>query len=98
MNLAQRDQRPEGICSAVELRSTGQPRAAVPTWVFSSANGSDLWQKRSAVALDGGVEIVFGETEIEIAFAVGPGESAHSRGKTMHQPGDLVQVTSAKNR
>ena len=49
--------------------------------------GPELLQKRCAVALDGRGRVVPGESEVEVAFPVGGGESSHPRGKSVQQPG-----------
>ena len=57
----------------------------------------DGMQKRGAISLDGALGIIFGEAEVQVALPVGAGESSHTRGKTMDQPGKFAQVLSAKN-
>ena len=88
MNLPHGDERP--ACRAVELRSTGQPRAAVPT-------RSDRPQKRRPVAFDSGPGIVFREAEIEVAFAIGAGKTARACGGSVYKPRQRIQMTRAKN-
>jgi hypothetical protein len=62
VDLTDGNQGPEAV--AVELRSTGQPRAAVPTWIFSctlAGSGSEFPEEGGAVAFNRGAGVVFGE-------------------------------------
>ena len=53
--------------------------------------------ERSAIALDGRACIVFGESQVEVAFAVDAGIPSDARGESMQQPGMLAQVACTKN-
>ncbi|MFZ0807428.1 MAG: hypothetical protein WAN03_14635 [Candidatus Sulfotelmatobacter sp.] len=79
VDLAKGDQ--GALALVVKLRSTGQPRGAVPTYVA---------EKDGSVALYGGAVIVFGEAQVQVAFAVGAGESTDTGGKAMQQPRKLI--------
>jgi hypothetical protein len=59
---------------------------------------ADLPEKRGPVSFYRRPRVVFGEAEVEIAFAVGARGSSRARGKSMQQPGELVQVLCAENR
>ena len=73
------------------------PRRGMAVASASSLDCVDGMQKRSAVAFDGAPGVILGEAEVQIALPVGGGESSHSRGKTMDQPGKFAQVFGAEN-
>src|ERR1700685_4558268 len=54
-------------------------------------------KKRSAVALDGGSRVIFGESQIEVALAVAAGGSACAGGESVHEPGELAKLAGAKD-
>src|SRR5437879_6337142 len=83
MDLAERDDGPWG---RARPSATGAPvdRAEFP-------------QKRCPVALYNGLYVVFGEAEVELALAIGAGESAAARGKAVYEPGKLAEMLGAKN-
>lgn len=60
------------------------------------SNRSEFAEERNPVALDSGFGVVLGETEIEVAFPVGGGESPHPRGKPVNEPRES-QMTRAKD-
>ena len=80
MNLSQGDQGPELA-------------AGISQSAASAADRSQFVQERCTVPLDGCPRIIFRESEIEISFAIGTGESCNARRKSVNQPRKLSQMT-----
>ena len=57
----------------------------------------EFLQKRGAVALDDGVGVGLGESQVESITSVGLRESANARGKSMNEPGKFAQALSAES-
>ena len=83
MNLPQGDQRPQG-----RLLS----RASFP-----QARGAEFLQENRSIALHRTTRVVLRKAQVEVAFAVRPGNPAGSRRKSMHQPAQLAEPTRAQN-
>jgi hypothetical protein len=59
------------------------PALSFITVIVAGAPGFEPAQERSAIALDVGADVVFGEPEIEITFGVGARESPSARGEAV---------------
>ena len=73
-----------------------------PERLFAGPRGSrrgraQRTQEGSAITLNRRARILFGESQVEVTFAVGAGIASDPRGESVHQPGMLAQVARAKN-
>jgi hypothetical protein len=65
--------------------------------VASSRDSAQSSKKFRAIALDHCPRIIFGEAEVQIAFAVRARETSRACGKAMHKPGNGLQLFGAQD-